>query len=128
MIAALRIGELSLRRGERVLFRDFTLAVAAGEVVALVGDNGAGKTSLLRAVAGFLRPLAGAIAFEGAGGAALPADDACRADCHLIGHQDGLKSGRTAWDELKFQVACTGGSLASAEAALAICVRLNWPR
>ena len=127
MIAALRIGELSLRRGERVLFRDFTLDVAAGEVVALVGDNGAGKTSLLRAVAGFLRPLAGAIAFEGAGGAALPADDACRADCHLIGHQDGLKAGRRARDELIFQARWSGGG-GDAASALAAAERLGLTR
>ncbi|MBU2124998.1 MAG: ATP-binding cassette domain-containing protein, partial [Alphaproteobacteria bacterium] len=54
---------LNLSRGERVLFRDLSLTLAAGEAVALTGANGAGKTSLLRALAGFLRPDAGTIAF-----------------------------------------------------------------
>jgi len=41
------------------------LDVEAGEVVAIVGANGAGKTSLIRAVAGILKPRAGSISFEG---------------------------------------------------------------
>lgn len=85
------------------------MRVAAGEAVALTGANGAGKTSLLRAVAGFIRPAAGQIRFEGEGGP-IPADDARRAGCHLLGHQDGLKTGRTARDELLFQARWAGGS------------------
>ena len=116
MITALKIDDLALQRGERVLFRHFSLMIAAGEAVALVGANGAGKTSLLRAVAGFIRPLAGKLTFEGAAGP-LPAEDARRAGCHLIGHQDGLKSGRRAGEELIFQARWSGGGTASALAA-----------
>lgn len=116
MIVALRIEDLALARGERVLFRHLALRVAAGEAVALTGSNGAGKTSLLRAVAGFIRPLVGLIAFDGTEGA-LPADDARRAGCHLVGHQDGLKSGRRARDELIFQARWHGGTGAAALAA-----------
>lgn len=118
MISALRVEDLALQRGQRILFRHLGLAVAAGEAVALVGANGAGKTSLLRAVAGFIRPLAGTITFEGPEGP-LPADDARRAGCHLVGHQDGLKSARRARDELIFQARWCGGGEASALAAAA---------
>ena len=124
MIIALEIEELAIARGDRLLFRDFGLRLTAGEAVALTGRNGAGKTSLLRAIAGLIRPRKGRIGFRGEGGD-LPAEDARCRDLHLIGHQDGLKAGRTAWDELKFQVAWTGGSLASAEAA---CERLDLKR
>lgn len=113
MIAALRVEDLSIQRGERVLFRHLDLEVVAGEAVALVGANGAGKTSLLRAIAGFLRPLAGRIVFEGADGL-LAGDDARRAGCHLLGHQDGLKTARRARDELVFQARWCGGEAASA--------------
>lgn len=116
MITALKIHDLAIGRGEHVLFRHFNLAVEAGEVVALIGANGAGKTSLLRAAAGFLRPLAGAVSFEGLGGV-VPAEDARRADCHMVGHQDGLKSGRRARDELVFQAHWSGGDVARALAA-----------
>lgn len=112
MIAGLNVEGLAIQRGERMLFEGFDLAVKTGEAVALTGRNGAGKTSLLRAVAGLLRPAAGRIAFDGA-----DADDARRRDLHLIGHQDGLKPGRTAWEELRFQALWTGGSDASAKEA-----------
>jgi heme exporter protein A len=117
MITRLRIQDLALRRGERVLFRHFNLSLAAGEAIALTGANGSGKTSLLRAVAGMIRPLAGALAFEGAGGSDVHPDDARRAACHLLGHQDGLKAGRRARDELIFQARWTGGTAAGAVAA-----------
>jgi heme exporter protein A len=116
MIANLEVHDLAVRRGERLLFQDFGLRLAAGEAVALTGPNGAGKTSLLRAVAGFIRPEAGSVAFGGQAGP-LESDEARRSGVHLLGHQDALKSGRTARDELRFQVGWTGGDEAGALAA-----------
>lgn len=46
--------------------RDLSLTVSAGEVVALLGANGAGKSTTLRAISGLLRPRAGHIHFDGA--------------------------------------------------------------
>lgn len=116
MIAGLTIEGLALQRGERRLFEGLSLSLAAGEAVALTGANGAGKTSLLRAVAGFIAPAAGAIAFAGTDGP-LEAEEARGADIHLLGHQDGLKGGRTAGEELAFQALWTGGDRAGAQAA-----------
>ena len=48
-----------------VILRNVTLDVGAGEVVCLVGRNGAGKTSTLRTIMGYLRPRAGTITFKG---------------------------------------------------------------
>ncbi|MDR3512657.1 MAG: heme ABC exporter ATP-binding protein CcmA [Caulobacteraceae bacterium] len=124
MISALSVQNLAIARGDRLLFEHLTLSLGAGEAVALVGRNGAGKTSLLRAVAGLIRPLAGDVAFLGPAGP-LPAEDARCQGLHLVGHHDGLKSSRTAFEELLFQVRWTGGSLASAEAA---CERLGLNR
>jgi heme exporter protein A len=89
--------------------------LAAGEAVALTGPNGAGKTSLLRALAGFIAPVEGRIAYRGVAGD-LDAQDA-RGDIHLLGHQDGLKTARTAGEELAFQVGWSGGDAAGASAA-----------
>lgn len=97
MIGALVIERLSLRRGGRTLFEDLSLELRAGQAAALIGRNGAGKTSLLRAVAGLLAPEAGTIAFTGA-----EAAEARARALHIVGHQDGLKTGRTAREELDF--------------------------
>jgi heme exporter protein A len=113
MISRLSVRDLAVQRGERRLFAGLGLAVAAGEAVTLTGANGAGKTSLLRAIAGFIRPTAGEIDFAGPDGP-LDADEARRAETHMVGHQDGLKSGRLARDELLFQACWTGASEAAA--------------
>jgi len=116
MLRTIRIKDLSLVRGERRLFSGLDLEVSAGQAVALTGRNGAGKTSLLRAVAGLLRPSQGAIGFDGEAGP-LEAE-AVRAEAlHMVGHHDGLKSTRSAWEELLFQTRWTGGSEASARTA-----------
>ncbi len=113
MIAALHIDDLAVQRGERILFKGFNLTVAAGEAVALVGANGAGKTSLLRCVAGLLRPIAGNIRFRD-GETETDPEEARRFGCHMVGHQDGLKGARTAREELTFQAGWTGGDASSA--------------
>ncbi|QQQ17733.1 heme ABC exporter ATP-binding protein CcmA [Brevundimonas vitis] len=108
MITALTLSGLSIMRGERLLFRDLSLSIRAGEAVALTGANGAGKTSLLRAVARFIRPEAGTIGFEGPDGA-LDAETVRGQHIHMLGHLDGLKGGRTAREELAFQAGWLGG-------------------
>jgi heme exporter protein A len=116
MITNLHVDDLALTRGERRLFSGLTFDLAAGEAVALTGANGAGKTSLLRAIAGLIRPAAGEVRFSGVNGS-LDADEARGSGLHLLGHFDGLKPGRTAWEELRFQALWTGGSEASARTA-----------
>lgn len=115
-IAGLQIADLALGRGGRRLFSGLSLDLGAGQAAALTGRNGAGKTSLLRAVAGLVRPEAGTISF----GDLDPAE--ARADgVHFVGHQDGLKSARTAGEELDFWTAWLGGTrTAAAEAAEAL--------
>src|SRR4026207_818372 len=54
---------------------DVSLRVAIGEAVAVVGPNGAGKPTLLRAISGLIAPRAGRITFEGADLAGRPAYD-----------------------------------------------------
>lgn len=116
MLRTIRIKDLSLVRGERRLFSGLNLEVSAGQAVALTGRNGAGKTSLLRAVAGLLRPAQGLIGFDGEAGP-LEAETVRAEALHLVGHHDGLKSTRSAWEELLFQARWTGGTEASARDA-----------
>lgn len=64
--ATLAIEAISARRGGRVVLAGVTLAVAAGEIVGVVGKNGCGKSTLLMCVAGVLAPRDGRIMVSGA--------------------------------------------------------------
>ena len=118
MIHRLSVQNLALARGERSLFAALNFTLEAGEAVALVGANGAGKTSLLRAVAGLIHPEAGAIHFHGEASDALEPDEARAGGLHLLGHHDGLKSNRTAGEELAFWTRWSGGTEAGVAHAI----------
>ena len=68
-------------RGERVLFRDVSIAVQAGDLTLLRGANGAGKTTLLRQLAGLSEPQAGTVERV--------------VHHHWLGHTNGLKAHET---------------------------------
>jgi heme exporter protein A len=59
--ASLIATDLACRRGERLLFRGLTFALSHGEALQVVGPNGTGKSSLIRILAGLLRPYAGSV-------------------------------------------------------------------
>lgn len=118
MLRGLRIENIALSRGERDLFQGLYATLQAGEAMALTGANGAGKTSLLRTVAGFIRPDLGAVFFDGADGEMEP-EEARRLNVHMLGHLEGLKPTRTARQELFFQCKYLGGNEAKADAAIA---------
>lgn len=61
MTARLAATDLACRRGERVLFRGLSLSLGPGEALHVTGANGIGKSSLIRMLAGLLRPFSGTI-------------------------------------------------------------------
>lgn len=61
----LSIDGLDLYYGDARALEDVSLEVPAGEIVAIVGTNGAGKSSLIHAIAGLERPTSGTVRFEG---------------------------------------------------------------
>ena len=69
----LEISGLTIRYGQHLAVSDLSLHVAPGETVALLGANGAGKSSTLNAVGGRVRPAAGTIRLDGSDLLALPA-------------------------------------------------------
>lgn len=87
---------LGMIRGERVLFRDVSLTLCAGEAVLLRGANGAGKTTLLRILAGLTRPEAGSVALE--------------APVHWCGHREGLKPAETPRTHLALWASAWGAA------------------
>lgn len=89
---------ISLSRGERRLIAGLSFAVEAGEALVLTGPNGVGKTTLLRALAGFIPPDMGTIRLEGSG------DDASLVgECaHYVGHANGVKPGLMVRENAQF--------------------------
>lgn len=61
----LRIEDVEVRYGDFIAVSSVTLDVEEGQVAALIGANGAGKSSLLSAVSGLVRPAAGRVLFNG---------------------------------------------------------------
>ncbi len=61
----LQVKNLSVAYGPLKVIADLSLEVKAGEIVALVGSNGAGKTTILRTISGLMRPRAGSVWFDG---------------------------------------------------------------
>jgi branched-chain amino acid transport system ATP-binding protein len=69
---SLVVENLALFYGDAQALDGVSLAVEEGTIVAIVGVNGAGKTSLIRTIAGMLRPAAGGILYRGANIAGWP--------------------------------------------------------
>ncbi|HVB90257.1 MAG TPA: ABC transporter ATP-binding protein [Beijerinckiaceae bacterium] len=71
------VEKLDLFYGDAQALEEVTLSVEEGEAVAVVGANGAGKTSLIRAIAGMLKPRAGRVRFHGRDITGLPSHAIC---------------------------------------------------
>jgi branched-chain amino acid transport system ATP-binding protein len=56
---------ITVQYGKVVAVKDVTIEVAEGEIIALIGANGAGKSTTLRAISGLVRPSSGKIDFDG---------------------------------------------------------------
>src|SRR5947207_11817165 len=112
----LTASELGCIRGSRRVFNAINLQLSAGEALALVGPNGSGKSSLLRLVAGLLRPSAGRIELAGGTAELTIAEQA-----HYLGHLDALKPSLTVTENLLFWASyLTGGTPAPALAAVGL--------
>jgi branched-chain amino acid transport system ATP-binding protein len=61
----LSVKDLTVRYGQVEALHGVSLAVYPGEVVALIGSNGAGKSTTLRAISGMIRSESGSVAFDG---------------------------------------------------------------
>jgi len=103
-------------RGERVVFSGLDFAVETGQALVLVGPNGSGKSSLLRLLAGLLRPAQGAMTWNDEDIAGDP--EAHGARLHYVGHLDAVKPVFSVMENVAFWTGLTGkggdGSVAAA--------------
>jgi heme exporter protein A len=104
---------LTCVRGGRTVFSGLSFSVASGEALSVVGRNGAGKSSLLRVIAGLVHLAAGKLALAGGEQEARIAEQA-----HYLGHQDALKGSLSVAENLTFWANYLGGARADAADAL----------
>lgn len=91
---------LACLRGERLVFAGLDFALAGGEALLLLGPNGSGKSSLLRLLAGLLKPIAGSLSWNGQ---AVSEDrEAHSARVHYVGHHDAIKAVLTVQENIRF--------------------------
>ena len=95
---------LAFARNEEAVFGPLSFALRAGEVVLIEGDNGSGKTSLLKVLSGLLDPSAGEVLLNG-----TPLTLARLShQVALLGHLLGLKLELSALQNLRFAVGLGG--------------------
>ena len=80
----LEVEDLHVRYGRTEAVRGVSLSVAPGEIVAVLGANGAGKSSLLKAILGTVAPAAGGVRFDGQDITAAPVPARLRAGLVLV--------------------------------------------
>lgn len=91
-------------RSGREVFSGLNFNLGGGEALLVTGRNGAGKSSLLRAIAGLLRLASGRITLDGG----LP-ETSIAEQAHYVGHQDALKPSLTVAENLSFWTAFLDG-------------------
>jgi heme exporter protein A len=106
--------DLTCRRGGRDVFASLNFSVAAGEALMVSGRNGAGKSSLLRMLAGLVGIAHGRLDLAG-GNADLTVGE----QAHYLGHQDALKPSLSVAENLEFWAGFLGPAIASRGDALA---------
>jgi heme exporter protein A len=97
----LHASNLACERNGRLVFSNLSFTIMPGQCAELRGANGAGKSSLLRLIAGLVPIAQGTLALEG------EAD--ITQHLHFIAHQDAMKSAMTVEDNLRFWCAVLGG-------------------
>jgi heme exporter protein A len=105
---------LACSRGSREVFSGLNFSLPGGEALVVTGRNGAGKSSLLRVLAGLIRIGAGRLTLTGG------ADDATIGEqSHYLGHLDALKPSLSVSENLRFWAEYLGGRRSPIEPALA---------
>ena len=113
-VAALEAREITCVRGERELFSGLSLQVLPGQCLHIRGENGIGKTSLLRLLAGLTSPESGEVLWN---------DRSIKKDVSeyhgqllFLGHRDALKEDLSALENLRLYAAIDGVALSELDA------------
>jgi heme exporter protein A len=111
--AAIRLDGVARRFGQRWVLRGIDLLVEPGDVVAMTGRNGCGKTTLLRVIGTLLRPTRGTAAVFGHD--TVREAEAIRHRIGMLGHNSGLYDELTAAENLVFSLRMAGRRAVAAD-------------
>jgi heme exporter protein A len=115
MSKSLRLESITCVRGGRTLFEELNLEIKPGSILRISGDNGSGKSSLLRIVCGLLTPHAGKVFW---GSDPITEDrDQFHGELIYLGHIPALKADFSAIENL-MSLALLGGQSISNEEAM----------
>ena len=109
---------LACVRGDRRLFSDLGFSLDAGEWLQVEGENGVGKTSLLRIVAGLLAPAEGEIHWNGR--PVREDRDEFHGQLLYLGHAGAIKEEFTPLENLRMNAAVAGQHVAEGDARKAL--------
>jgi ABC-type branched-subunit amino acid transport system ATPase component len=90
LTSVLELQHVTAGDGHVIVLRDVSVRVQAGNVVALVGPNGASKTTLLRVAGGLVSPLAGDVLVDGRKVTGSATDERARAGICLVPERHGI--------------------------------------
>jgi heme exporter protein A len=93
-------------RHDIILFQDISFSLQAGDLYQVDGENGTGKTSIIRILAGLIQPTAGEVLWRGKEISECLYDYQC--EFTYIGHLSGIKDALTPVENLKVVEALTG--------------------
>jgi len=114
MDVSLKVEGVSLKKGYNLLIHNLNFGLMAGDAISLTGENGVGKTTLLRTLAGFMTPHSGAIsAYEN--DVQIEPEIWQGRHVHFLGHHDALSPSRTVAQELQFQADFLDGDVSGIE-------------
>lgn len=107
----LAVNNLQCVRGERTLFEHLTFNISSATLLYVQGDNGTGKTTLLRTLCGLSTAHAGSISWNGQETKTLAEDYS--GQVLYIGHLAGIKEDLTALENLQFSLALAGADISA---------------
>ncbi len=97
----LSVASLNLFYGDAQALDEVSLEVAAGDIVAVVGSNGAGKSSLIRTIAGIEKPRSGQIVYKGVDIAGWPSHRICNLGIGQVAEGRQIFAGLTVHENLE---------------------------